>query len=155
MLLLEAGSWKLEASCVSSLHTACVCPPSLACASCGGHVVGKNYRLQDIQLEKSERSVRPLAVAATFNSTIRARPCASRTGETFSNSVVAGPPSPPAAASARRPRWLANRSSFIGTDSPPSPRLRRATFAYIHERRLENTGLEPVTSWLQTRRSPS
>ena len=39
---------------------------------------------------------------------------------------------------------------------PPSPRLRWATYACIHERRLvENTGLEPVTSWLQTRRSPS
>ena len=25
----------------------------------------------------------------------------------------------------------------------------------IYERRVENTGLEPVTSWLQTRRSPS
>jgi hypothetical protein len=39
--LLEAGSWKLEAPSDSSLHTACV------------FVVGKNYRLQDIQLSKS------------------------------------------------------------------------------------------------------
>ena len=31
-----------------------------------------------------------------------------------------------------------------------------ATFARSRARRLvENTGLEPVTSWLQTRRSPS
>ena len=41
MLLLEAGNWKLEAPSDSSLHTACV------------FVVGKNYRLQDIQLSKS------------------------------------------------------------------------------------------------------
>ena len=53
--------------------------------------------------------------------------------------------------------WLANRSSFILARGPPSRfALRWATFAFIHERRLvENTGLEPVTSWLQTRRSPS
>jgi hypothetical protein len=51
--------------------------------------------------------------------------------------------------------WPANRSSFAYALCPPSPRLRRATSACIHEQRLENTGLEPVTSWLQTRRSPS
>ena len=40
---------------------------------------------------------------------------------------------------------------------PPSREaLQWAPFAYLHEQRVvENTGLEPVTSWLQTRRSPS
>src|SRR5206468_2427088 len=44
--------------------------------------------------------------------------------------------------------WLANRSSrFSG--GPPSPRLRRATFACDRERRLEReTGFEPATSTL-------
>jgi hypothetical protein len=51
-----------------------------------------------------------------------------------------------------------SKNPKLSVVSPPS-RLRRfggTTFAYILERRLvENTGLEPVTSWLQTRRSPS
>ena len=42
-------------------------------------------------------------------------------------------------------------SRFGGQASPGLPAVARAS-----ERRLvENTGLEPVTSWLQTRRSPS
>jgi hypothetical protein len=52
--------------------------------------------------------------------------------------------------------WPVIRSSFATRCGPPSPRLRRASFACIRVRRMvENTGLEPVTSWLQTRRSPS
>jgi hypothetical protein len=72
-------------------------------------VVGKNYRLQDIQLSKSQTLVQPIVVAATVYSTIRAPPGASRTAK------------------------------------PTPKRLSK----------VENTGLEPVTSWLQTRRSPS
>jgi hypothetical protein len=51
--------------------------------------------------------------------------------------------------------WRATRSSF-GT-LPAHLRAKRfgGQPSCIHERRLENTGLEPVTSWLQTRRSPS
>ena len=40
--------------------------------------------------------------------------------------------------------WLASRSSFCRQSGPPSPRLRWAAFACIHERRLERaTGIEP------------
>jgi hypothetical protein len=41
---------------------------------------------------------------------------------------------------------------------PPAPfGLRRDNFSrtLLREKLVENTGLEPVTSWLQTRRSPS
>ena len=56
------------------------------------------------------------------------------------------------------------QTSLQRPEGPPSRcALRRTTFAWLanrssrsRERRLvENTGLEPVTSWLQTRRSPS
>ena len=79
-------------------------------------VVGKNYRLQNIQLSKNP------AVAA-FGSSGATGP------------LVANP-------SVQRGRQLVapGRSAAI--------MLRR-------EKLVENTGLEPVTSWLQTRRSPS
>ena len=38
---------------------------------------------------------------------------------------------------------------------PPGPANRTHRRADASERLVENTGLEPVTSWLQTRRSPS
>ncbi len=67
-------------------------------------VVGKNYRLQDIQLSKISRGQRP------------------------------------------EPRAVARAAPAT------HPRRRRAkTLTNL----VENTGLEPVTSWLQTRRSPS
>jgi hypothetical protein len=73
--------------------------------------LGRNYRLQDIQLSKSPTS-------AGYR---RRRP----------GQPVVRPPSP------------------VG--------LRRTPFASSGGQRrvVENTGLEPVTSWLQTRRSPS
>ncbi len=77
-------------------HTACV--------------VGKNYRLQDIQLSKSRRLTRPASSA----------PSASE-----------------------------NPEEPDGRESDSSRPDRRAPLL------VENTGLEPVTSWLQTRRSPS
>jgi hypothetical protein len=93
-------------------------------------VVGKNYRLQDIQLSKNPPTpLRGFGAAGP-------RPEAADPAENYSPTGASSP--------------LA--------DSPPSP-LRgfgAATFASTRERRLvENTGLEPVTSWLQTRRSPS
>jgi hypothetical protein len=70
MVLLETGNWKLTTPSDSLLHTACVnhrpwrarwiCPPSLSRAP-ADFVVGKNYRLQDIQLSKIIRGkYRPL-----------------------------------------------------------------------------------------------
>ena len=51
---------------------------------------------------------------------------------------------------------LAHRNSFKDQPAFTLSGFGAATFANIPERRLvENTGLEPVTSWLQTRRSPS
>jgi hypothetical protein len=81
----------------SFMHTACACRrPPLRLATRRRapteFVVGKNYRLQDIQLSKN-----------------RGRPVGVR----------------------------------VGADVPARRTL------------VENTGLEPVTSWLQTRRSPS
>ncbi len=56
-----------------------------------------------------------------------------RNRSTFAKAIMAGQPSP---------FWLACQPKLMALSS--------------HERRLvENTGLEPVTSWLQTRRSPS
>ncbi len=79
-------------------------------------VVGKNYRLQDIQLSKI-------------------------------------PPRRPVAASARHARDSHRVACHFHRAGPAEA---------SHQRRLkagrnlvENTGLEPVTSWLQTRRSPS
>ena len=49
----------------------------------------------------------------------------------------------------RRTAFAIRRQPFRGLASR-SPLMRQ-----LRRRRLENTGLEPVTSWLQTRRSPS
>ena len=99
----------------------------------------KNYRLQDIQLSKSRRrlcgaSVNPLSYRACSH------PQAQRDSKLLS--VLALRPPPRFAlwwtpSSARCEGWLAIRSPRSG------------------RRMVENTGLEPVTSWLQTRRSPS
>ena len=70
----------------------------------------RNYRLQDIQLSKTDRR------------------CSD--GENLST----------------RLRWLA-WPKLIG--------LVHSDQASQKRRLVENTGLEPVTSWLQTRRSPS
>ena len=88
-------------------------------------VVGKNYRLQDIQLSKSVVRAGILSSAGTFYSTRFTRPM-------------------------QAPR-LENLSTPAGRSAIP-PRARRARQV---GRVVENTGLEPVTSWLQTRRSPS
>jgi hypothetical protein len=72
--------------------------------------IGKNYRLQDIQLSKNRlRSV--------------------------------------ASASHRAPNL---KQTFC-----PARRARRTSSPDRKANMVENTGLEPVTSWLQTRRSPS
>ena len=81
-------------------------PPSLKNTACVLWI-GKNYRLQDIQLSKN---------LVNFSVDVRGHP--------------------------RQPQ-----------NSRVAPaRLPRST---ISLNLVENTGLEPVTSWLQTRRSPS
>ena len=81
-------------------------PPSLKNTACVLWI-GKNYRLQDIQLSKNP---------STFQSTLAATHGNRKTLE-----------------------------SLLRVFRAPRSRL------YL----VENTGLEPVTSWLQTRRSPS
>ena len=78
-------------------------------------VVGKNYRLQDIQLSKNRVKRQPAP---------ECRPMEDRS----------------------RGRFLPN---LLGQ---PQPRFRVGSGG---KNLVENTGLEPVTSWLQTRRSPS
>ena len=85
-------------------------------------VVGKNYRLQDIQLSK--------------NRVVRSPPLLS-----------AGTPYP----TLTRHERAAEQNRF---QSQPANR-RPLTRGLQRQRLVENTGLEPVTSWLQTRRSPS
>ena len=88
----------------------------------------KNYRLQDIQLSKN-----PRYTASRFRELARR---AASLAKLLSVLEVRLPPSRDAL------RWR-SRSGL------PSK-------ARVSERGMvENTGLEPVTSWLQTRRSPS
>jgi hypothetical protein len=57
MFLLETGNWELETTRDSPLHTACA------------FVVGKNYRLQDIQLSKMREALsRPLSAFGRLES---------------------------------------------------------------------------------------
>jgi hypothetical protein len=133
------------------LYAHCVCPPKLTFptfpSTCRQHlamtaewlvpwmviqrrrlfVVGKNYRLQDIQLSKSS-TIGPWGRGATASPEVTCpeKSCAE-----------------PAPADRGRPwpTWLARRAET----APMS----------VRRRLVENTGLEPVTSWLQTRRSPS
>ncbi len=129
-------------------HAHCVCAPAFArlhISQCVNvrrptFVVGKNYRLQDIQLSNN---------ALESHALEEQQPSAYRPLRNFR---------------LRRSFSLANASNFFelvcpllvqSRRRPTFAKATRATFACIHERRLENTGLEPVTSWLQTRRSPS
>ena len=115
-------------------------------------VVGKNYRLQNIQLSKI--TVGGLRPQARFATSARGDP----------NAPLAPPfatlPSLDEQSSVskhRRTRQRVNRAlstrraaRFQG----PQPRPATRSIA-LAVNLVENTGLEPVTSWLQTRRSPS
>ena len=76
-----------------------------------------------------------------------ARRASSRPPQTLTCSL-AGPAAPHATRTGRAP-WRAWASSR------PPQKLPIRTLRHRRERLVENTGLEPVTSWLQTRRSPS
>jgi hypothetical protein len=112
-------------------------------------VVGKNYRLQDIQLSKSffypgDKSLGnfgALGISPPDPSAHFTR------GAPKPHSVR----SPELSSLTHRGRLpiLSARRGYQGT--PPS-----ANAGGIRKLiKVENTGLEPVTSWLQTRRSPS
>src|SRR6188508_3424290 len=108
------------------MHTACVWSE-------------KNYRLQDIQLSKF------------FCARLRSRWLTHSRGPKAplrSFAVVASPPCGLAWQPLEDIELPADFLSLPGR----SPR-RRGSFS--QRRLVENTGLEPVTSWLQTRRSPS
>ena len=113
-------------------------PPSLKNTACVLWI-GKNYRLQDIQLSKNPVN---LSVDAC------------------------GHPRQPQNSRVAPARFRAPRSRLTAPGLPSearqdfrSPTFAKATMGILRvnrERRMvENTGLEPVTSWLQTRRSPS
>ena len=103
------------------MHTACI-HRSAQRAPRRTIVVGKNYRLQNIQLSK-----------ITDGSLARRDQCPAP----FARHIT-----PRLARRAARPAAL--------TRFRCSPLLHQ-----LHRYVVENTGLEPVTSWLQTRRSPS
>jgi hypothetical protein len=92
------------------MHTACV--------------VGKNYRLQDIQLSKMPLS---LAERLTLRVLSAYYPHSRLQAQAVSGELAES----------------AGRTNLTSLRRGPRPKL------------VENTGLEPVTSWLQTRRSPS
>ena len=109
--------------------------------------IGKNYRLQDIQLSKITWQFCDLAISRSEDRQLATSPTRQiRTGARvhFVRATRVSPPSPNAHGvrgfGGHPSLWLAIRSCERGE----------------RERRMvENTGLEPVTSWLQTRRSPS
>jgi len=160
-------------------------------------VVGKNYRLQNIQLSKisiagissnlftSVRSEQPLAQRSRSPRRRRAfqslpRP-STRSGRP---ELIAGrrscrvrylapDPAPRKAGLIRSPKlfqisrrrmdktrpicgWsCSDQQNFCYRSASALRALAPRLFACISEKLVENTGLEPVTSWLQTRRSPS
>ena len=112
-------------------------------------MVGKNYRVQNIQLSKIRWGQTPKPPGAI------ARAASVNVGCGRLATICSALSLPDVGGrETRKPHSLTE--TFQRPSPPPRFALRWATFAYIHERRLvENTGLEPVTSWLQTRRSPS
>jgi hypothetical protein len=115
-------------------------PPSLKNTACVLWI-GKNYRLQDIQLSKNPVNL-SVDVAATHGShKLSSRSCASSALHDLANSS--------ASTIALRATVDILRQRLPGS---PSEAARAASDS---RRMVENTGLEPVTSWLQTRRSPS
>jgi hypothetical protein len=150
---LETGNWKPSAIAPCTLR--------VRLHPCGLQqtvffVVGKNYRLQDIQLSKSASSKLP---AISFE--------LSAGGGRLRGSFPPNLPGVSGALPLDQPSNLtsprlrdASRASNLGlTPAPFQPgwlasrsRLRVRSSG---RRLVENTGLEPVTSWLQTRRSPS
>ena len=146
------------------MHTACV------------FVVGKNYRLQDIQLSKinlggvapqTPRSLtrgnplvplRSLAKAQSLSAALKPR-------NRLRPRLVGAPPKRRAAGRGRQTtkRWTSARGDQTASpthrelfkDRWPSSGLPIRLRASRSGVMVENTGLEPVTSWLQTRRSPS
>ena len=134
--------------------------------------IGKNYRLHDIQLSKNIRgNITPRKLSETSGRFPR-NPLAS---------LASGAPKPHAARSPTTPHAVTRGDPFRPTPFPRAAPLVRLTCLAeltdgaprLHAARspttvwtrepivptgpylVENTGLEPVTSWLQTRRSPS
>jgi hypothetical protein len=84
------------------------------------------------------------------------------------SSVARGAPKPhsaPRISVSQSPTFVDDREQFLFTAAPPSgdagepglsgPRRAERALNALTVILVENTGLEPVTSWLQTRRSPS
>jgi hypothetical protein len=147
-LLLVTGNWSLTTPSDSSLHTACVShqpwrarwlPAPLSRAKTG-FVVGKNYRLQDIQLSKIFRgNYRPSELTV-------ARGAFPRTP--FAHSL-AGPQSP--APFVRVFAWnvgsVAARPTFLSYGSACIPASRAVeNFLSVHLRASRYGGQPPISS---------
>ena len=112
-------------------------------------VVGKNYRLQDIQLSKTRNfcyGVRRERCRSTDLPILRPATIRVQAGPF----VVKLP-----AASFPLPADLSAASRRASLNPYPAFRARWKLATGSRKLMVENTGLEPVTSWLQTRRSPS
>src|SRR3954454_533739 len=142
----------------------CASPAWLLRASAGQvfFVVGKNYRLQDIQLSKNasyfEAPGCQHSAAIPPEHRLRGEPlsqslvkCRERYRSTNLLNLRPESASCKLIQTAFSPRRL--RPEGLLTGLPAVARLRRVA-APARRTLVENTGLEPVTSWLQTRRSP-
>jgi hypothetical protein len=144
-------------------------------------VVGKNYRLQNIQLSKIKPGPKPPDPQRACFATLKSRKsitsslgrCATRAARSRKNRQQPSDGRRRAGDQMAPQRLTDNfskirRKLFRGravrgiallypgpafvSGRPASPKPRHAS---ARRRLVENTGLEPVTSWLQTRRSPS
>jgi hypothetical protein len=98
----------------------------------------KNYRLQSIQFSKNPFSYRLSALGFQLDDL---ETLAQRSLKSEAEVRCEAAPS-------RRRRDQKHQPTFSVLRAASCSRL-------SHKRLVENTGLEPVTSWLQTRRSPS
>jgi hypothetical protein len=140
-------------------HCVCVCLPPLTCASDGETLWSEKLPFAGYSVVKNSK-LPAASYELPANLEHRCR------GELHSIPLV---PACALRASARnlrltRPRGVsthlrAPRSGGQASLVPLASKVGLPTVARLGvsagERRLENTGLEPVTSWLQTRRSPS
>src|SRR5687768_13929136 len=146
------------------------CPPSrLAPLRRINVVVGKNYRLQNIQLSKislPDSSGQSVNVGWVWRARLRTSPFGNARQQRSANQR-------PTSACARlnsltrppklfqrapRPRGYGLVTTSLIRCWPHSANenfCSNVSRTSLCEKLVENTGLEPVTSWLQTRRSPS
>ena len=130
-------------------------------ASADECVVGKNYRLQNIQLSKitpGEISPRgiiggrgALSPETPFAHSLAGLRCPTPLVRAAGDRFRSPPEIFKDHQEIARRSLIASSGELAVSGSPASPRGPNGLASKL----VENTGLEPVTSWLQTRRSPS